>query len=215
MHKSVIAGGFAACLCTIVSLQAVSQVSRPNRAPLDSTAPVSYFIEDGTNVPGYRDSDRDLAKMALDAWARESGGKLKFVPANTRDTALVDVRWVGANGGLFGETQRVPVRGKTVAVVNVMPEVVQLGEPLSTRAAEDKLLRDTIVYLTCVHELGHAVGLSHTRKFEDIMYSFQFGGDLVEYFMRYRRMLQSRGDISKHSGLSPNDTQTLRDLYNY
>ena len=174
---------------------------------------IPFFIEDGTGVPGYRESDRELAKLALEAWSRESGGNLKFVEAKNRDEALLRVRWISANEGLFGETQRIFVDGKPGAVINVMPEVAQLGQPLSGRAVEDALLRETIVYLTCVHELGHAIGLGHTREFEDIMYSFAYGGDFVAYFMRYRSKLRSRADIAKYSGLSSRDTEVLRTLY--
>lgn len=174
---------------------------------------IPFFIEDGTGVPGYRQSDKDLARLALAAWARESGGKLKFVETKSRNDALLRVRWISSREGLFGETQRTSVNGRTGAVVNVMPEVSQLGEPLSTRAVGDGLLRETIVYLTCVHELGHAVGLNHTRNFEDIMYSFAYGGDFVEYFMRYRSRLQTRADIAKYSGLSARDSEILRNLY--
>jgi len=69
----------------------------------------------------------------------------------------------------------------------------------------DRLLRDAIVYLTCLHETGHALGLSHTAVFADIMYSFQYGGDIEEYFGRYRRKLETRGDIAKNSGMSGAD----------
>src|SRR5437870_2200672 len=174
---------------------------------------IPYFIDDGTGVPGYRQSDKDLAKMALVAWTRESGGKLRFVEAKSKDDALLRIRWISSHEGLFGETQRAIVKGQIGAVVNVMPEVSQLGEPLSSRALGDALLRETIVYLTCVHELGHAVGLNHTRNFEDIMYSFAYGGDFVAYFMRYRNHLQTREDIAKFSGLSGRDIEILRSLY--
>jgi hypothetical protein len=73
----------------------------------------------------------------------------------------------------------------------------------------DPLLRDAIVYLTCVHETGHALGLEHTADFADIMYNFQFGGDIEEYFGRYRRLLGTREDIRKNAGMSPADRAAL------
>ena len=81
------------------------------------------------------------------------------------------------------------------------------------RARLDALFRDTVVYLTCVHELGHALGLSHTAEFEDIMYFFGFGGDIGEFFDRYRRRLEERADIRAASAISPGDLRQLSALY--
>ena len=152
-----------------------------------------FFIQDGKGVPGFAPPDRELARWALDAWSRESGGKLKFVEAKSVEAALVRLRWISAHEGLFGETQRVQVGGREGALVFVMPEVSQLGEPLAGLAVRDRLLRDAIVYLTCVHELGHAVGLPHTRNFQDIMYSFGYGGDPAQIARAYPALFESSG----------------------
>jgi Matrixin len=187
-------------------------LSAPQLGRLNTSEAITYAIEDGKGVPGYRESDRELAKLALDAWSRESGGQLKFTEAKT-DGALIRIRWISPNEGLYGETQRVQVNGKAGAIVYVMPQVSAQGEPLASRAVQDNLLRETIVYLTCVHELGHAVGLQHTRKFDDIMYYFGYGGNIVDYFMRYRNKLQSRADIAKYSGVSASDVEALHNVY--
>jgi hypothetical protein len=42
------------------------------------------------------------------------------------------------------------------------------------------------------------------------MYFFGYGGDIGEYFARYRRQLKSRGDFRAVSALSAADFQQLR-----
>jgi len=55
--------------------------------------------------------------------------------------------------------------------------------------------------------------LRHTANFEDIMYSFQYGGDIDAYFDRYRRLITARADIARHSGLSDGDRLALQALF--
>jgi len=45
------------------------------------------------------------------------------------------------------------------------------------------------------------------------MYNFQYGGDIAEYFGRYRRQLSLRDDIRKHSGMSADDRRHLLEIY--
>jgi hypothetical protein len=148
-----------------------------------SVSLTSFWIEPSANK-----GDSDLARWAFAAWETASKGRLHFVETKDREAAQIQVVWATYSSGLYGE-----VVGKVVNV-SVPPEEIK-----------DSLLRDTIVYLTCLHESGHALGLAHTANFDDIMYNFQYGGDIPEYFARYRRKLSTREDIEKNPGLSASD----------
>jgi len=156
--------------------------------------------------------DPELAEWALDAWHRAARQELTFAAA-TEDHARIRFYWASARMRLYGEARPIEVDGKRGAAIYVNPDVTQLGEEIDLAAERDPLLREAIVYLTCLHESGHALGLSHTGKFEDIMYSFGFGGDIVEYFERYRRQLRSRSDIAAVAGVSNADVGRLKAMY--
>jgi hypothetical protein len=142
----------------------------------------------------------------MNAWQTASAGKLTLRKSAEPGNAHIRIHWVTGNDGLFGEARPIVVDGVRGAEVYVLPAVVPPNET-------DALLRETIVYLTCLHETGHALGMAHTAAFSDIMYSFQYGGDISEYFARYRRQLSVRSDIRKHSGMSDEDQRRLGELW--
>jgi Matrixin len=179
---------------------------------LDASGPIGTFIADGDERERYNAADRQLAQWAFDAWQRAAGSVLQLTPA-AETSARVRLYWAGPQSGQYGEMRSLRVNGQLGAAVYIRPDTTSLGPDIHALATADPLFRDTVVYLTCVHELGHAFGLEHTADFRDIMYSFQYGGDFVEYFSRYRRQLKSRGDIAKISGMSEADRARLRALY--
>lgn len=131
----------------------------------------SYWIEDCTPETARSTScepgDPELGRWALEAWQRESGGAIILKKSPNEEHARLRLHWANGTSSLYGETEPTMVDGKRGANIYVLPSVGPgRAEPLT---------RDTIVYLTCVHESGHALGLVHTRNFADIMYSFQYG----------------------------------------
>lgn len=169
-----------------------------------SAAPIkyTYWVQPCTDPASMcQPDDPQLAAWAFDAWQKASNGELAFTRVADRDHARIRLYWASAEQGLYGETRPVLIHGQMGAEVYVLPSPMPVNG--------DRLLRDAIVYLTCLHESGHALGLSHTRAFADIMYSFQYGGDIDEYFGRYRRKLTTRADIAKNPGMSAEDRAQL------
>lgn len=174
----------------------------------------TYWIEPcKTEESQCEASDVQLAEWAMEAWQHGSDGGLNFVKSPL-SKARIRIFWAAnGNQGLYGEARAIEVQGKPGAELNIRCDLKALGKKISEQGARDRLYRDTVIYLTCLHELGHAIGLPHTRSFNDIMYSFEYGGNVAEYFARYRRKLKHRDDIPLVSGLSAEDDRRLASLY--
>jgi hypothetical protein len=177
-------------------------------------ADLRYWIEPCTRAEtSCQKSDVQLAEWALQAWQASSDGKLQLAKTDRMTQANIRIHWADSEQGQYGETRPFVTDSMRGAEVYVRPALRGMGPDILAAGSQDPLFRDTIVYLTCLHEAGHALGLSHTADFADIMYFFGYDkGDVREYFGRYRRKLHDRSDIVKNSGMSIQDRARLIQL---
>ena len=159
---------------------------------------------DRQNLPPRGD---ELVARAMNTWTTAGNGAFTLRRTLLANDMGIRIYFTGA-GGNYGETRpHITANGLIdAAIVNIAADA-----PIEV----DPLTRDIIVYLTALHELGHALGLEHTRNFDDIMYLFRQPGDGPRYFGNYRKLLRSADDIGGTSatGLSAYDVETLRALY--
>jgi hypothetical protein len=153
-----------------------------------------------------------FAEWAMQAWARASGGLLRVEKVDTPEQATIRFRWLEPHRrGLYGQSLATRENGVAIFEIVINSSITSLGTDMAAAARRDPLFADVILFLTCVHEAGHALGPEHTRDFADIMYSFEHGGDFVGYFNRYRQKLTRREDMSRISPLSEADARQIRD----
>src|SRR5581483_7059381 len=119
---------------------------------LASGATLKYWVENcAAAESGCRTSDPELAEWAMRAWQTASGGRLTLERTADREKAHIRIYWANGRDGLYGETRPIVVEGVRGAEVYVLA-------PAANAYGSDALLRETVLYLTCLHEAGHSLG---------------------------------------------------------
>jgi hypothetical protein len=181
----------------------------PKLVPLDASGLITYYVAEGIPTFGSRAGDIELATWAFQEWERSAGGAIRLEPIADEGMALIRLYWLSWAVRKYGETRPEIANRRRAVLVFVRPDTFAKHKTLGPAAAKDSLLRDTIVYMTCLHEIGHALGLGHSAVEDDVMRT----EGSVPNFERNRQTLKTRADIASVSWLSGADTLRVRELY--
>jgi matrixin len=147
-----------------------------------------------------------LVTRAMRTWTHAADGRFTLEKMPTAADAPVRVHFMAADYRYGVTSPRVDRQTGLILRAEVA---------VAADAGRTPLERSIIVYLTALHELGHALGLEHTTDISTIMYLFREPGDGERFFGAYARRARSFDDIGSDqaTGLSLDDVAALRKLY--
>jgi hypothetical protein len=179
----------------------------------DASGQIPFFVDAPVEGSGYKAGDSDLATWALREWERSVGGALRFRKADDEATVLLRVRWLPwAEDAALGRMEPTPVGDRVVAFLDIRPDEARFRPSVMRRVKVDPLMRDVVLYYVCLHEIGHALGLSHTNNPRDVMWPGTNGVTLPIYD-RYRHHLMTRDDIPRVAWLSDHDVARAKAIW--
>jgi predicted Zn-dependent protease len=145
----------------------------------DNSIPVTVYIDEDPKVRGYTPEFKTALIDAFSEWTEASGGKIRFEFTDKRSGAKVVCSWTDDTATLGGPNEL----GLTKKSFKRDGQIVSATIGLYTLADHPELSADEIVAMQKEvdrHEIGHALGLGHSKTVYDIMY-FQVCPQGLEY----------------------------------
>ncbi|HIN67357.1 MAG TPA: matrixin family metalloprotease [Candidatus Obscuribacterales bacterium] len=150
--------------------------------------PITVYVKDGTSTPGYRTEYEESLRQAFDEWTQATNGKIKFAFIQDPGVAQMSVVWTD-DLHAPAMTAEAGVAKTAFGANGIETAEISL---LTLDPLKDGPLGKNRLFNTCLHEIGHALGLQgHSPHEDDIMSS----------------------TLIVQQGLSPRDVRTINALY--
>lgn len=157
-------------------MESIQEAGKYYRWPLERL-PLKVFVDSGASVPNFRESYRNGFLEALSSWSLASQNKLTFMLVPTPQGADITCEWTN---NPFEVRQTGSDVEQGVCFMQSFTRRHSRGDDFIANAKlrictidreTEKPLGDDDMKKTCLHELGHALGLrGHSSNNHDIMF---------------------------------------------
>lgn len=149
--------------------------------------PLKVYIYPGEGTNNFQMSDQDVLKRAFSDWEKVSNSRISFKFVDHPEEAVITCKWTETQPETVGAEH-----GNTTFDIDSSGNLVTAHITLcTTYGPEGKAPSENDLRVTTLHEVGHALGLSHSNSPDDVMFAL----------------------ASHAQAISARDAQTLEKLY--
>lgn len=154
----------------------ITKQGLPRRWP-PAKLPIKVFVDSGSLVAGMRDSFRQILIDSLEAWMKAAQGRLSYQQVARPDQADLVCDWTNNPGEVTGkgtESEQGVAHifgrdtgGGSIEISRATVRILTIDKEKS----EELPVSDDMMKKTCLHEVGHALGLmGHSPNSHDVMF---------------------------------------------